>query len=71
MAAVSLDPPGTEFGPCAEPCQHIDCDATRREAATVCNRCGQPIGYGRGFFNDNPGLAHASCVMAAQKWGSR
>ena len=66
MAASVLPAPGTEYGPCAEPCSHTDCAHTRRMAAAVCPLCDGAIGYGRRFYNDGePGgfdLVHALCA---------
>ena len=71
MAAGVLPEPGTEYGPCVEPCQHIDCAGTRADAASPCQECGQPIGYGRRFYavgDAKPGqrrtLSHATCLEA-------
>jgi hypothetical protein len=68
MAAASLAAPGTEAGPCAEPCEHRDCASTRKMADTPCEVCGEPIGYVQRFFrtvDDQPDmwehLAHAGC----------
>lgn len=50
MAAISLPKPGTKYGPCAEPCQHIDCAQTRAMVAAACFICGKPIGYDTRFY---------------------
>lgn len=72
MAAGSLASPGTEVGPCADPCEHRDCATTRRMAETACVHCSDPIGYGTSFYNVTPDgepvwskLAHAGCELAA------
>ena len=65
MAAASLSPPGTEFGPCEDACGHRDCARTRQMAATVCRFCEKPIGYDRRFYQGPEGpddLDHASCL---------
>lgn len=66
MAASTLPAPGTEYGPCAEPCSHTDCAHSRRMAAAVCPFCDEAIGYGRRFYNEgDPGgfdLVHALCL---------
>lgn len=66
MAAGTLPPPGTGFGPCATPCQHKDCAATRTMAAAVCGYCSEPIGYDRRFYVEGDDrlrdLVHASCL---------
>ena len=70
MAAGTLPEPGTEYGPCAEPCKHTDCAATRRTAESACRYCGDPIGYERRYYlalgaNAQTGpWEHASCVEA-------
>lgn len=65
MASGVLLRPGTDYGPCTEPCRHTDCAATREMAAAPCVRCGDPIDYDRHFFRDDEGLAHALCVYEA------
>lgn len=64
MAAIRLPRPGTELGPCAEPCSHTDCAASRAMAESVCRYCGEPISYGRMFYDaeSGPGYVHATCV---------
>ncbi len=68
MAAVSLPAPGTAYGPCEEPCSHIDCRDFRAMAVTICRFCKKPIGYQRRFYNDNEhsasgfALIHAVCL---------
>ena len=68
MAASTLPAPGTQYGPCAEPCSHTDCAHTRRMAAAVCPFCDEAIGYDRRFYNDGGAslggfdLVHALCA---------
>lgn len=71
MAATALPRPGTEYGPCAEPCAHRDCAASRRMADEVCRFCGEAIGYETYFYDDPQkpegdslvrGLVHAPCL---------
>jgi hypothetical protein len=62
MAAGRLPVPGSEFGPCPEPCQHIDCAATREDAAQVCRICDKPIGYEVRFYQSAGQLVHAACL---------
>lgn len=61
MAAGKIPAPGSEYGPCADPCQHIDCAQTRAMAATVCRFCGQPIGYDTRLYDVEHQLVHADC----------
>ena len=63
MAAGALAQPGTEFGPCAEPCEHTDCASTRELAEKPCSICGEPIGYRR-FYQDGTWtvLTHECCA---------
>lgn len=65
MAAGRLPAPGTELGPCADACHHIDCAKTREMAEQPCRICGNGIGYGTFFYHDleipQP-LAHATCL---------
>jgi hypothetical protein len=67
MAAISLPPPGSEFGPCPEPCEHRDCAESRRMATSLCPRCGHIIGYDRRFYGtkDWPELQAASPFIHA------
>lgn len=72
MAAGSLSPPGSEFGPCESECQHVDCASTRKLAAMQCIHCDEPIGFDRMFYQVQPDgepawskLAHQSCELAA------
>lgn len=55
MAAGLLAEPGDAFGPCAEPCKHTDCAATRRHAARICHHCGNSIGYMTRFYDVEAG----------------
>lgn len=75
MAAGSLAEPGAEYGPCAEDCEHTDCEATRNQAKSECVTCFEEIGYGRLFFdlylNDGPGpLQHQDCAYE-EVWVNR
>lgn len=60
MGAGVLSLPGSEYGPCAEPCHHIDCTGSRTIVDALCRYCDKPIGYDRRFYNDE-GYVHASC----------
>jgi hypothetical protein len=51
MAIGILAAPGTQFGPCAESCRHIDCAATKAQAASPCAVCHEPIGYEVPFYD--------------------
>lgn len=63
MASGYLPKPGTPHGPCEGECQHKDCAATRRMAASKCTICRKRIGYEVAFFRDAPdSLQHAKCV---------
>jgi hypothetical protein len=33
------------LGPCVDDCAHIDCAATKAQAASLCSVCDKPIGY--------------------------
>jgi hypothetical protein len=76
MAAVSFPEAGTEFGECAEPCDHTDCATTRLYKAALCTWCHVPIGT-RWFYKDPDGggewdrLIHAPCLEARIATGSR
>jgi len=67
MAAGYLPETGSEFGPCADACEHSDCAQTKRMLLTVCRWCDLAIGY-RAFYNDTPDgepawsrMVHAVC----------
>jgi hypothetical protein len=72
MAAGYIQKPGREWGPCLDPCSHLDCKANREMAASLCKYCHQQIGYERGFYNvretanDPNDLVHSSCHEANQ-----
>jgi hypothetical protein len=65
MAWISLAKPGTEFGPCAEPCTHKDCALSRTAAEAVCPGCKEAIGYERAFVRYGEGLWHQACAEDA------
>lgn len=70
MAASSLAAPGTEYGPCADPCEHTDCAATRAMAARNCIGCAEEIGYDQRFFREDDGsLLHMKCWTPAREKG--
>lgn len=66
MAAGMLPKPGSQHGPCVEPCKHTDCALTRQMAATPCGICGDAITYDRPFYDERDGaargLVHAMCL---------
>ena len=62
MAALTIPPIESEFGPCPN-CEHRDCQQTREMAAARCPLCEESIGYGRRYYDDRDyGLVHASCL---------
>lgn len=66
MAAGQIPAPGTQWGPCAEPCQHTDCAASRRTAESLCVVCKLPIRYATAFYDvtdrgSGKDFAHAVC----------
>ena len=69
MAYATLAAPGTETGPCVEPCNHTDCAATRQQAAALCGLCNQPISYDTPFYADpnhpTTGWVHRTCLLAS------
>lgn len=65
MAASTLHRPGTEYGPCPMPCEHVDCATTRQMANDVCHWCSEPIGFDTLFYETEQGLAHALCEEQA------
>lgn len=63
MAAGRLPKPGTEYGPCAVECNHIDCAHTREDAKCVCRICAKPIGYDVRYYDEGKrDLVHALCL---------
>lgn len=71
MAASTLPAPGTEYGPCLDPCLHRDCVETRRMALARCDFCGDPIGYDVRYYRTDTGndYAHAPCLETAIEEG--
>lgn len=67
MAAGALSAPGTQYGPCVEPCEHRDCASTRELAEKICPHCNEPIGYDRNFYQDGTWttLEHQLCALRA------
>jgi hypothetical protein len=68
MAAGYLPEPGSEWGPCVDPCSHSDCALTRADAQRSCRICAESIGYDRGYYregNRDTGwiLVHAVCAL--------
>jgi|HubBroStandDraft_3_1064219.scaffolds.fasta_scaffold702245_3 hypothetical protein len=64
MAAGRIPAPGTKFGPCIDPCEHTDCAATRKDAASQCHFCNTEIGYEKRFYIEatTRQLVHAACL---------
>ena len=50
MPAPRIHPPGTDLGPCDEPCEHQDCADQHAIAAEICRYCDQPIGFDTRFY---------------------
>lgn len=69
MAAGTLPKPGTKYGPCAKPCQHRDCAATRADAERICHWCEKPIGYDTAHYRTDRGPTHALCEELAAEAG--
>ena len=71
MAAGRIPAPGSDLGPCAEPCAHPDCAASRAQAASRCHNCGDAIGYDTRYYTlvtittregpDKRHYVHADC----------
>lgn len=70
MAAGILSAPDTPYGPCSTPCNHKDCNETRRMANSECVVCGKPIGYDTRFYVASVGqineYQHAACLEAKE-----
>jgi hypothetical protein len=68
MGWYTIAAPGSECGPCTEPCEHTDCAATRKDAETICGLCGEAIGYDTPvYFGADGKHEHARCVWAKQE----
>lgn len=63
MGSVALQSPGEKYGPCEDACTHEDCAETRAMSEKPCRICGEPIGYGNDFFQEQDWkvLVHADC----------
>ena len=66
MNAIGLPKPGTEHGPCSDPCNHVDCAATWAQSASPCGLCGASIGFALPIRYESAGaiLTHAECAEA-------
>lgn len=62
MQASIIDPSGVNYGPCNKPCSHRDCAWQRDTAARACCLCGNPIGFGRLFYEHEGDVAHRDCI---------
>ena len=69
MASGMVSAPGTEYGPCVEPCRHTDCAESRRWAEALCAICGEPIGYERQFYQSGNWTVfrHAACAHTCKR----
>lgn len=86
MAAGTIPKPGSKLGPCSATvgrgielnCGHVDCQASRATAASICTICNTAIGYETRYYNQRDdqfelhGFNHARCVeIRAEKERSR
>ena len=59
--------PGAKFGPCAEPCKHIDCAETRemlkRPDFAKCIKCGEIIEVDAPFCGRLDKPEHFHCAV--------
>lgn len=63
MNTLILAQPGTEAGPCAEPCEHYDCAQIRTTVKSICHYCGEEIGYDNAYLiEDKLRPVHSACV---------
>ena len=64
MSTTTLSAPSTEYGPCLDPCGHIDCQEIRAIAQGNCTICSLTIGYEREIVMlPDGGIAHAACYI--------
>lgn len=49
---IGIAEPGTQFGPCADPCDCVHCATMKQHANAECPFCDGEIGYNRPFFTD-------------------
>ena len=64
MASIFVSKPGTEFGPCADECNHTDCAELRSMAEALCKYCKKPVGYNRRFYKIIDGsFVHELCEL--------
>jgi len=63
MSITTLSAPGSEYGPCLDPCGHIDCQEIRHIAQSKCRTCSLDIGYDREIMMLADGtIVHADCL---------
>ncbi len=77
MAAGTIAPRGTQYGPCKGKCKHKDCAATRVMAKSICPGCKKAIGYDTPFYSIRlgewptdfhfQGYVHATCTEEAHE----
>lgn len=69
MSWSVIQKPGSEFGPCEDECEHLDCKASRDMAETICRFCDEPIGYDRGLTREpeDERFVHSSCLFEAYR----
>lgn len=72
MSTTTLNPPGSEYGPCLDPCGHNDCMNIRLVAQSNCAICSLTIGYGREIIMlEDSSIAHVDCLEGVfEKAGS-
>jgi hypothetical protein len=65
MAYAIIARPGTEYGPCKEKCEHRDCAAVRKDAASLCTGCAKEIGYDKRWSTYAGKYWHSVCLEQA------
>ena len=66
MSITTLSAPGSEYGPCLDPCGHIDCQEIRHIAQSPCVICFLTIGYDCEItMLEDGSFAHAICAESA------
>lgn len=53
-----ISKPGSKFGPCKDPCDHLDCKDNRDMINSECELCKKKLEYEEKFFSFQDGTFH-------------